>query len=83
MLTEIIDNLNHERYARQGFVISCVGEDIYEVQRIDNAELWAEETGCDFVIPQLESDDQAKELAIAEGFLFEEVGSYFKVTGKK
>lgn len=73
-----------DEFVRKGFIISCIKEtkegDIYEVQKIDDPEAWALDTG---IIPAiLNSDTEAKELAIKEGFIFADNDNPYMVTGK-
>lgn len=67
-------------YAKKGFIISCIGGEKYKAQRIDEPEAWKEDLG--FVPPMLESDEKAKELAMVEGFEFNDIENPFLVTGK-
>ncbi len=68
---------------KKGFCISLNSEsNALEVQRIDEPETWEVENQYDFKIPQLENDDEAKALAVKEGYLFTDEKNPYKVTGK-
>lgn len=64
-----------DEYHKLGFCI--IGR---EVQRIDDPREWAAENEARFIPPLLPNDDVAKELAIKEGFEFNDPDNFYLVT---
>lgn len=64
-----------DEYHKLGFCISNG-----EVQRIDDPRIWAADNEKRFIPPLLPNDDVARDLAVQEGFEFNDPNNEYLVT---
>ena len=80
IMKNLLDSIENHKL---GFCISFnTDNNCYEVQKIDDPEMWVQDNKYDFIIPTLKNDDEAKRIAMTCGYIFTNTEFPYKVTGK-